>query len=430
MRQVMLQIPPGTSATVQEAAEELGASTLTRLAGADGRGEPVELLVVTVPNAAVGTLLDRAQQVGRIEASVPAAGVYAIEPPHGRPAEELVDVTPRSGYEVLLAGRQSAGSWTGFLTFAAVAGVVVWLGLYTETVYLLTGAMLIAPFAGPAMNAAIAMVSGQVGLLRHAVVRYVAGIAVTAAAGALLTVLIGPDSPPGLLTSVLTVTGVAVLLPLVAGIAGGMFLVQSEHSSLISGAAVGVLVAASLAPPAGGLGITLAIGRWDLALHAAFLIALQLTGITTTATAIFWAYGIRPTGQRYAGGRAAVLRLGLAVVAVATAAMVGTQRLTAPSLLEGSRSRNAAAIAGHTVEQRADAVLLDLEPRVAEARPFGEPRIVLEVAVERRSTAPPASDLRRSLEARIGEELGRQLPDVVSHVDVSVFEPGRSGRGG
>lgn len=43
----------------------------------------------------------------------------------------------------------------------------------------------------------------------------------------------------------------AVLLPLAAGAAGALNLFQSERSSLVSGAATGMLVAASLAPPAG-----------------------------------------------------------------------------------------------------------------------------------------------------------------------------------
>ncbi len=40
--------------------------------------------------------------------------------------------------------------------------------------------------------------------------------------------------------------------------------VQSERSSLVSGAAVGMQVAASLAPPAGLVGMAIAIGRWDI----------------------------------------------------------------------------------------------------------------------------------------------------------------------
>jgi hypothetical protein len=45
------------------------------------------------------------------------------------------------------------------------------------------------------------------------------------------------------MSSTSNVSAVAVLLPLIAGAAGPLNLVQSERSSLVSGAAVGMLVA-------------------------------------------------------------------------------------------------------------------------------------------------------------------------------------------
>lgn len=423
MRQLFLQVPAGTSGPLQAAAVELGASTLTRLAGADEQGEPVELLVLTAPNGAVGPLLDEAERAGRMEASMPSAGAFAFEPPAGRAPQELLDVTARSPEEVVLAGRQAAGGWLGFLTFAATAGAVAWLGLYTETVYLLTGSMLIAPFAGPAMNSAIALASGRPHLLRHSVGRYVVGILVTALAAAALTALIGPTTVPGLLGSVLSVTGGAVLLPLAAGVAGATYLVQSEHSSLISGAAVGVLVAASLAPPAAGLGLVAALGRWDLAGHALFLILLQLTGIAAAAVSALWLAGLRPVGQRFSGGRPLVTPVGAVAAVTLTVALVALQVLVAPQLLEGSRARTAADVAADEIGRRADTALLGVEPSVSEATDLDRPRILLDVAVERRPSAPPADALRRRLETSLTAALRDATPDVVPQVDVTVFEP-------
>ena len=59
-----------------------------------------------------------------------------------------------------------------------------------------------------------------------------------------------------------------------AGAAGAINLMQSERSSLVSGAATGMLVAASLAPPAGIIGMAAAIGRWDMAVSGLFLLLL------------------------------------------------------------------------------------------------------------------------------------------------------------
>lgn len=423
MRQVLVQVPRGAGEELVGIARELGASTLTVLEGSGGRGNEVDLLLVTVPNASVGPLIDRAQDLGDAEASVPAVGAFAFEPPAGEPPEELIDVTPRSPYEVVLAGSQSAGSWRGFLTYATLAGVIVWLALFTETIYLLTASMLIAPFAGPAMNTAISLLSGRTGLLRHSLLRYLAGIAVTAATAGVLTLLAGQHVATDLMVAVLTISGAAFLLPLVAGVAGATYLVQSEHSSLISGAAVGILVAASLAPPAGGLGMAVALGRPDLVAHAVFLISLQLVGITASAIAVLWAYGIRPGAHRFGENRPRLAGVGFAVATLATLALVAFQFADAPFLLQGAEKRHAAEAAIEAVEARDEVDVLGVEARVASAEFEGPPRIVLEVGVERRQGGAPSDQLERDLEDHIGAAVRQRLPGVVTHVDLSVFEP-------
>lgn len=422
MRQVHLQVPRGRGVAAAEAARELGASTLTRVEASGGDGSDVDLLVVTVPNANVEALLDRAQQLGTVEASVPATGAFAFEPPAGEVPEELLDVTPVSGHEVVLAGRQAAGTWRGFLSYSAVAGAIVWLGLLTETIYLLTGSMLIAPFAGPAMNTAIAIASGRAGLLRHSVARYAAGIGLAAAVSAVLTAVIGPEIASELMVDVLGVTTAAVLLPLAAGIAGATFLVHSEHSSLVSGAAVGVLVAASLAPPAGGLGMALALGRSDLVVHAAFVIALQLTGITLTAVAVLWLYGIRPDLRRYGGGHGRLLPLGMGAAALLTVVLVAAQLASAPTLTQGTRANQAAAVVSDVIEGRGDLGLLQVDASVASARDAEPPRIVAEVTVEQHDTAGRPPVVRERVTSLLRGELAERLPDVISYVDVTVLD--------
>jgi len=47
------------------------------------------------------------------------------------------------------------------------------------------------------------------------------------------------------------ISSVGALLPLVAGAAGALNQMQAQSNSLVSGTAVGLLVAAALAPPAG-----------------------------------------------------------------------------------------------------------------------------------------------------------------------------------
>lgn len=422
MRQVLLQVRGGTGAEAAARAAEFGAATLSWWSGKGGDGEDVDLLSVAIENVALDPLLRALEDFGPLEASVPATGAFAFEPPAGQPSKQLVDVTSRSPIEIFLAGQQSVGSWTGFLTYAAVAGVVVWIGLVTGTAYLLTAAMLLAPFAGPAMNTAIAISSGDLDLLRRGVLRYVSGIAVTAAVCSLLTFVFGLHRISDLTSEVLTVSNVAVLLPIVAGIAGANHLVQSEHSSLVSGAAVGMLVAASLAPPAGGLGIAVALQRWDLVGPAAFQVALQLAGITLTASVVFRLYGLTPGRGRFEHGRRGLLPVALTGLSLALGALLAVQFLTPTALQTSSLARTATEVATDVVEEDDRVALLEVASSTPTELLPGPLRLLLSVHVERSegAAADPAA-LERDLEQRITDAVNAELLDVAVAVDVTSY---------
>jgi hypothetical protein len=85
-------------------------------------------------------------------------------------------------------------------------------------------------------------------LLGRSHVRYAASLALAIAVAAGLSLLFRHRTATDLMVQVSQMSSAAVLLPLVAGGTGALNLVQSERNSLVSGAAVGMLVAASLAP--------------------------------------------------------------------------------------------------------------------------------------------------------------------------------------
>jgi hypothetical protein len=159
MRQLSVRVPRGCGAEVLAAAGGHGG---TNLASVEARCESgnVDLVHVSVPNSEVGPLLDALERVPDLHVTLAPQGVVTLRPPASQAPKQATDVGPRSPIEVFLGGLQSVGSWKGFLGYAVAAGLVVWIGLITNTVYLLTAAMLIAPFAGPAMNAALATARG------------------------------------------------------------------------------------------------------------------------------------------------------------------------------------------------------------------------------------------------------------------------------
>ena len=341
MRQAFVRVSRGSGSSIAAAARDLGALNVAVLEGTDGH-DPIDLVLVDLPNDAVAGLIERADRMGPVAVSLIPTGVLALAPPAGSVPEEVRSVGSRSSIEVYLAALQSVGSWRGFLTYAVTAGSVVWLGLVTNTVYLLVAAMLLAPFASPALTAAVATARGDLQLLARSVARYGAAISATVVVSAALTVLFGIGVETSLMADVSNISALTFILPLAAGIAGGLHLVQGEQNSLVSGAAVGILVAASIAPPAGIVGMAAVIGQWSMVLDAAFLVGLQLVGINVAAALVFRLYGLRPSGVRYDRGRAIVSRGAAAVALAAFVGLVSFQQLSPdPTLVRSSIEQQA-----------------------------------------------------------------------------------------
>ncbi|MDY7015271.1 MAG: DUF389 domain-containing protein, partial [Cyanobacteriota bacterium] len=274
MRQLLVRVPRGWGKPVIEIAETHGGVNLIQFeAIADGK--PVDAVVIHLSNEKVENLLEGLEEIPDPHVTLNPRGVITLVPPSSEVAEQVTQVQERSPIEVFLAGLQSVGSWRGFLGYAIVAGVVVWIGLFTGSIFLLVAAMLIAPFAGPAMNAAIATARGDRVLFQRSLIRYFAALSTAIVVAGLLSFVLRQESITPLMISNSQVSAVSVLLPLAAGAAGALTLIQSERSSLVSGAAIGMLVAASLSPPVGIIGMAIAIGRWDLVNNGIFLLLLQ-----------------------------------------------------------------------------------------------------------------------------------------------------------
>ena len=159
MRQLIFQVPEGQGEKVLAAARDHQAINLSSSDAHNEQG-PVDVVTVHISNSRVEYLLKQVEEIRDLNVTLFPEGVIALRPPASEAPDQVTDVQQRSPLEVFLAGLQSVGSWWGFLSYAALGGIVVWIGLYTNTSYLLVAAMLIAPFAGPAMNLAIATARG------------------------------------------------------------------------------------------------------------------------------------------------------------------------------------------------------------------------------------------------------------------------------
>ena len=415
MRQLRLTVPADAADDADALLDRHGADAVRRWDLDDG----ARCIELTLTNHAVGGFLDDVGTLGDVTITMAPQSVLALAPGRDAAPEDLVDVEALSPQEVFLGGLQSVGSWVGFLGYAAVAGAVVWIGMLVDSVFLLIAAMLIAPFAGPAMNAALATAAGDGRLLRRTVGRYGAAIAVVVAVVAALHALLGTGIPTRMMDDTANVASVAVLLPLVAGAAGALNLMQAERSSLVSGAATGVLVAAALAPPAGLVGMALVIGEWEMAGSGAFLLALQLAGLNLSGAVVFRMYGVRPEAARYGRGTDAVAWLAAGASVVALVALVGFQLSSSPTLQRSSVQAEVAAAITSLVDEDPEADLVEVDARFTRADITGQDTLLAVVHVQPVPGSDPAA-----VEERLGPELSRSISaahDVVALVTVTAI---------
>jgi len=422
MRQLLVQVPRGCGKNVLDIAKACDGVNLVQFE-ATGSEKPLDVVIVHVPNPKVEELLGELESIPELHVTLIPRGVIALEPPASEAPQQVKNVEARSPIEIFLAGLQSVGSWKGFLGYAAAGGVVVWIGLFTNSSYLLVAAMLIAPFAGPAMNTAIATARGDRHLLQRTLLRYFAALATTILVTWALSLILQQEVVTSSMSATSNVSAVAVLLPLIAGAAGALNLVQSERSSLVSGAAVGMLVAASLAPPAGVVGMAIAMGRWDMAVNGLFVLLLQLVGINLSASIMFRIYGMSARGARYDRGKKLVFPAILAVTILLLAGLLTWQFSSSPELQRSSRSQRATAEIQKVVNNSSLAELVEADVRFPNPNIKGQNTLLGTVYVQRKAgVTESAQQIRDRLTKDIQTNLLEQGFNATPLVDVSVLE--------
>ncbi|WP_029034499.1 DUF389 domain-containing protein [Salinimicrobium terrae] len=332
MRQLILKIPKGNKEQVFKTVEEFNGKNTILLPN-----EEHDVFYVHLPNESVNNFLKKIDEIEEPEVNFNPRGVISLYPPASEAPDQVADVQPKSSLEIYLGGIQSVGSIFGLIGYSLVAGIIVWIGMFTSTGYLLVAAMLVAPFAGPAMNAALGTAAGKSDLLKSSLSRYGLAIFTGIVASFIMTLFFPLTTLTPLMNEISQVSKFAIILPLVSGFAGAVNICQSERDSLVSGAAVGILVAASLAPPVGLVGVGLYMMDWQVVLSSIFRILLQLLGIHIAATLVFYFYGkISPRGVRFLKGNKVMGLITTGIVIVGLGAMMFWQFNQPPFLRKAS----------------------------------------------------------------------------------------------
>ncbi|MEL6854128.1 MAG: DUF389 domain-containing protein [Cyanobacteria bacterium J06607_13] len=426
MRQLTIQTPRGGGRQVLDLAAKHEGSHMALTQAVDEHGA-LELVSALIPNRQVGDFLAALEKaLPEAEVALLPSAVLSMRLPTDEIPQALTDTQPRSPVEVFLGGVQSIGSWQSFLIYAVVAGIIVWIGLYTNSVFLLVASMLIAPFGGPAMNVGIASARGDLTLIKRSVLRYMIGLLTMIAVTLALSLLFGQSTATAQMVSASEVSATAVLLPLAGGVAGALQLVQSERSSLVSGTAIGMLVAAALAPPAGMVGMAIAVGMPEMAINGVFLLLLQLVGINIACAVVFRLYGLRPSGPVYARGRRQLFPIAMAFSGLALALLLGWQFVVtpAPDLLRSSRAQRAVTVIKSVIDNDPYVALVESDVSFTRASIPGQNTLLSNVYIQPREGQDIAAD---STTRRLTEEIQREILaagfNVTPLVNVTLLEP-------
>lgn len=282
------------------------------LVGASRRGAMRRALMGTVPDR----LLTRGEGL--------ALGVLRAAreklSPLRRTVERMLDLRvpqlERKDRVELVEGLETGSRWTfDFLALIGLSTAIAALGLLQDSAAVVIGAMLVAPLMTPLLGAGLALIQGNLPLVRTASQAILLGFLTAVGISALTGLLV----PLPALTDQLLARTEPTLLDLGVAFFSGVAAAYCVGRPNLSAALPGVAIAAALVPPIATIGIGLALGEGETARGAAILFGTNVVAIVLGAAAAFWGAGIRPSRRLSRGNRWA--RIGLAVLALVVIAM-------------------------------------------------------------------------------------------------------------
>jgi len=239
--------------------------------------------------AAIGAQSNWRAVVLPVQASVPGPDKSAKPDSDDEPRRFSLTSITVSREMVLNEVNKGARLDLNFIILTALSTITAAIGLLTNNVAVVIGAMVIAPLLGPNLAFAFAVAVGDRTLMGRALGTNVVGISMSLvlsiAIGAWWT---GPLTAPELISR--TVVGFdSVALALAAGAAAVLSLTTGLSATL-----VGVMVAVALLPPAATLGIMLGAGNMAAATSAGLLLAVNVACVNLVAQVVFVVKGIGP----------------------------------------------------------------------------------------------------------------------------------------
>lgn len=204
-----------------------------------------------------------------------------------------------------------------FVVLTLISAVVATIGLESDNVAVIIGAMVIAPLLGPNLAFSLGVALGDTPLMRKAALTSAAGVTLTIGFAALLGTILPANMESAELLRRTHVWYGDVILALASGVAASLSLTSRLASTL-----VGVMVAVALMPPAVAAGFLAGGGHFTSAFGALILLATNVVCLNLASQLVFIWKGVRP--RKWLEQRAAddAIRVNLIVLGALAAVLL------------------------------------------------------------------------------------------------------------
>jgi len=224
---------------------------------------------------------------------------------------------------------QTNSRWNfDFMTLITLSTAIAALGLVVDSTAVVIGAMLVAPLMTPLLGAGLALVQGNLPLIKTCG----KAIAFGFLAALIVGILIGAVAPLTRLTHELGARGSVRIEDMGVAFLSGLAAAYCVARPGLSSALAGVAIAAALVPPIATVGISLALGEFGNAQGAAQLFTVNVVAIVLGAAINFYLAGVRSGGGK--GATVWVRRTLVTLIVCATVLLVPMTSVVVSKLSE------------------------------------------------------------------------------------------------
>jgi uncharacterized hydrophobic protein (TIGR00271 family) len=238
-----------------------------------------------------GDLSQRMLERGRCSVII-VAHALSSEKPLGRVSRGLkrfqLQLTPAEREDILREAYDLSAADLDYFVLITISAALASLGLLLNSVAIIIGAMLVAPFMQPCIAVAVGITTGRFALVRRALIALSVGIPLALVVASLCGLLVRGRDPTSEMLARSTPTFLDVLVAFVSGLMGAYATARKEIPSALAG----VAIAAALMPPLCTLGLELSEGRVNLGLHAGLLFLINITCISLAGWVVFYWVGM------------------------------------------------------------------------------------------------------------------------------------------